>query len=71
MEKSLLVSFGKRLQEKRREQGHSQEAFAKLCKVDRRYMGRVESGQVNVTLLKVYLFAEMLGVDVCDLLVDK
>jgi len=66
--KDLSVLFGKKLRAKRKELGISQEKLALLTEIDRSYVGRIERGEVNITLEKLYQFAEVLKCDVCELL---
>lgn len=48
-----LVAFGAAVRQRRTELGYSQEAFGDACGIDRSYMGGVERGDRNVTLLNV------------------
>lgn len=47
-----LIAFGHKVRAIRKEKGLSQEALADLSGIDRSYMGHIERGQKNVTLLK-------------------
>ncbi|WP_407289504.1 helix-turn-helix domain-containing protein [Raoultella planticola] len=42
--------------------------MALLTDIDRSYVGRVERGEVNITLEKLYQFTEILNYDARDLL---
>ncbi|TDX20276.1 helix-turn-helix domain-containing protein [Pectobacterium versatile] len=64
----LTVLFGKKLRAKRKNLGISQEKLALLTDIDRSYVGRIERGEVNITLEKLYQFAEVLNCDAKDLL---
>lgn len=64
----LTVSFGLKVREQRKLKKLSQEKLALLCNIDRSYMGRIERGEVNVTIERVYELAKALGVEVKDLL---
>lgn len=66
--KDLSVLFGKKLRAKRKALGISQEKLALLTEIDRSYVGRIERGEVNITLEKLYQFSEVLQCDVRDLL---
>lgn len=46
----------------------SQEQLALLCNTDRSYLGRIERGEVNPTLEKVYELSNVLGISAHDLL---
>ena len=64
----LTVSFGLKVRERRKLKKISQEKLALLCNIDRSYMGRIERGEVNVTLEKIYELSVALEVPVNDLL---
>lgn len=59
-----LIAFGHKVRAIRKEKGLSQEALADLSGIDRSYMGHIERGQKNVTLLKIYQIADALNVSV-------
>ncbi|MDM1757602.1 helix-turn-helix transcriptional regulator [Acinetobacter sp. 256-1] len=64
----LSIAFGQLVRKHRKEQNISQEKLALLCNLDRSYMGRIERGEVNVTLERLYELASALEVDVKELL---
>ena len=64
----LTVSFGLKVREQRKLKKLSQERLALLCNIDRSYMGRIERGEVNITLEKLYELAEALDLKAKDLL---
>ena len=64
----LTVSFGLKVREQRKLKKLSQERLALLCNIYRSYMGRIERGEVNITLEKIYDIAYSLDVDVKELL---
>ena len=66
----LTVSFGLRVREQRKLKQISQEKLAFLSNIDRSYMGRIERGEVNITIEKIYELAKSLDVSVKDLLPD-
>ncbi|GGK49364.1 helix-turn-helix domain-containing protein [Aliivibrio fischeri] len=68
--KDLAASFGKRLREVRKLKGLSQDKLALVAEIDRSYVGRIERGEVNITLEKVYELAEALKCNVTELLPD-
>lgn len=49
----ILVAFGHLVRKHRKAKGHSQEAFADICDIDRSYMGGVERGERNLALLNI------------------
>lgn len=64
----LAKSFGDTFKGKRKEVGLSQDEIALLSGIDRSYVGRIERGEVNVSLEKVYLLAKVIGCSPKDLL---
>lgn len=67
----LTVSFGLKVREHRKLKKLSQEKLALICNIDRSYMGRIERGEVNLTIEKIYELAKVLGVSAKDLLPDE
>jgi transcriptional regulator with XRE-family HTH domain len=59
---------GRNLLAYRKAQNLSQEAFADVLDVHRTYMGGIERGERNLTLISVERIAEKLGIDPIDLL---
>lgn len=64
----LTILFGLHVREQRKLKKISQEKLALLCNIDRSYMGRIERGEVNITLEKIYDIARSLSIDVKELL---
>lgn len=67
-EKNILESFGRRLKEVRLEKGLSQEGLALKCGLDRSYVGGVERGERNISLLNITKIAQALDVSPAKLL---
>ena len=68
MEKAIiLVNFGKKVRESRNTIGLSQEELAELAGVHRTYIGMVERGEKNISLLNIHKIARALNVDVVSL----
>lgn len=68
MEKEpILLAFGQRVQELRKERNLSQEQLADLAGVHRTYIGMVERAEKNITLRNIKKIAEALGVNIKDL----
>ena len=67
MSDARVVEFGKRVRELRKAQGLSQEAFADLVGIDRAYMGHIERGSHNVTIVKVFQISDALNVNPSNL----
>lgn len=66
--KDLAIRFGENLRAMRKGKGLSQDRLAISADIDRSYVGRVERGEVNITLEKAYQLASILGCDVRELL---
>ena len=64
----VLRRFGKRVRAKRDELGISQEELADRADLDRTYVGGVERGERNVSLVNIYRLARALGLAPKDLL---
>lgn len=60
MMNTLAKDLGANIRTKRKELGVSQDGLALECGVDRSYMGRIERGEVNITVEKLYQIAEQL-----------
>ena len=61
------MAFGKRIRTIRKQKGISQEKLALLAQIDRSYMGKIERGEFNLTLTKIYQISEALQVSVVTL----
>ncbi|SSS38786.1 HTH-type transcriptional regulator [Acinetobacter baumannii] len=59
----LSTEIGRLLRKKRAEKKITQEALALQCGIDRSYLGRIERGEVNITVLKLYELASVLQID--------
>ena len=66
-EKDLLKAFGAKVQQYRNKLGLSQEKFAEKANVHRTYIGTVERGETNLTLLNIYKLAKALEISPKDL----
>lgn len=66
--KELAKKFGSNVRSLRKGKGISQDKLALDADIDRSYVGRIERGEVNITLEKAYQIAAILGCDVRDLL---
>jgi len=58
---SLLHAFGSRVRELREAEGVSQEVLAQRAGLHRTYVGSVERGERNVSLLNMQRLADALG----------
>ncbi|MAD94942.1 MAG: transcriptional regulator [Rhodobacteraceae bacterium] len=64
----LAKALGERIRHVRKSRELSQDALALACNIDRSYMGRIERGEVNITVAKLYLIADVLACDPAFLL---
>ena len=68
MEKEpILLTFGKKVQELRKERNLSQEQLADLAGVHRTYIGMIERAEKNITLCNIERIAKALKLDIKDL----
>ena len=63
-----MVNLGVAIRDKRKEIGLSQEALASDAGLDRSYVGGIERGEHNVTVLNVQKIAGALGMKASKLL---
>ena len=54
----------------RKARGLSQEALALSCNLDRSYVGAIERGESNLSLINIHRLAEGLKVKTAELFVD-
>jgi transcriptional regulator with XRE-family HTH domain len=66
----LLLRFGKAVRRVREAQRISQEALADTAGIDRSHMGKIERGQMNVTLLNIGRIAKALSREPSDLMLE-
>lgn len=65
---NLAKQLGASIRAKRKDLGISQDKLALECGVDRSYMGRIERGEVNITVDKLYQIAAQLDCEPASLL---
>jgi len=68
--KSLQKKFGSRVRQLRLDKGWSQEELAARAKRHWTYVGGVERGERNPTLLVIAALAKALGVNISELFPD-
>ncbi len=62
----MLLQLGKRLRKLRENRGWSQEELAFECGLHRTYIGSVERGEYNLTLLTLRRITDKLGISLAD-----
>lgn len=65
---NLSVLVGERIKLQRKQLEINQEKLALIADIDRSYMGRIERGEVNITLDKLYRLCAVLQCEAADLL---
>ena len=58
----IQKQFGARMRTLRQRKGLSQEELAYSCNLDRTYIGSVERGERNISLVNIHAIASALGV---------
>ena len=56
------IQFGRQLQRLRKERGMSQEALAEEADIHRTFIGHIERGKTNISLLNIVRLAHALGI---------
>ncbi len=69
-EEAIKQRFGARMRELRKARGLSQEALAFASGLDRSYLGAIERGEKNVSLVNIHRIADALGVTPGELFTD-
>ncbi len=67
-EKSLLIKVGQRIRELRLKSGMSQEKLAFASDLDRTYVGSVERGERNISVINLNKISVALNIDSFELL---
>ncbi|MHC5717857.1 MAG: helix-turn-helix domain-containing protein [Nostoc sp.] len=70
MRAEILDKFGKRVRDERFQRGLSQEELAEKAELHRTYIGMIERGEKNITLINIGKIAKALGITVDELLKD-
>ena len=68
--KKILVLFGKRVQELRKQNFLSQEELADKANLHRTYIGMIERAEKNITLVNIEKLANALNVSINTLFDD-
>ncbi|MGO2353992.1 MAG: helix-turn-helix domain-containing protein [Marinomonas foliarum] len=68
--RNIAKEVGELIRSQRKARGISQEALAAKSKIDRSYMGRIERGEVNVTLKALWDIATSMDISTKLLIPD-
>jgi transcriptional regulator with XRE-family HTH domain len=68
MNNSILYKFGIRLKALRIEKNLTQEQFALVCGLHKNYIGMVERGERNPSLINIEIIAKGLELSISDLM---
>jgi transcriptional regulator with XRE-family HTH domain len=63
----VLISLGQAIQDARSEKGLSQEGLANESGVDRIYLGGIERGEHNITVINLLRILRSLGISMSEL----
>ena len=66
-DKQKMKAFGKKVRELRLHKGISQEKLANIAQLHRNYIGAVERGEQNVSLININKIAKALNIESVDL----
>lgn len=69
--KKILILFGKKIKNLRKEQNLSQEELANKAGLHRTYIGMIERGERNITLINMEKLAKALNISLYKLLEFK
>jgi len=65
---NILIKFGERVREIRKDKGLSQEELAHKANLHRTYIGMIERAEKNITIINIEKVAKALEVTMTDLL---
>lgn len=68
MEENILFQFGKRLKELRIQNNLTQEQFAQKTGLHKNYIGMVERGERNPSLINIQVIANGLEITISELM---
>jgi transcriptional regulator with XRE-family HTH domain len=64
LKKNILIEFGEKVQEFRKERGYSQEELAYRSGLHRTYIGMIERAEKNITLKNIEKIANALEMNI-------
>jgi transcriptional regulator with XRE-family HTH domain len=69
--KKVLVEFGNRVRELRKQKNLSQEELSYQADLHRTYIGMIERAEKNITLINIEKIAGALKIDISSLFTNK
>ena len=63
----VRIRFGRAVRQRRAKLGLSQEEFADVCGLDRTYIGGIERGERNLSLLNIEKIAQTFKISLSEL----
>lgn len=63
-----VINFGQNVKSARKKKELSQEALASLSDLHRTYIGMIERGEKNITLINIIKLSRALDIPVCELM---
>lgn len=69
--REILIKFGQRVRQLRKEKNLSQEEFSFKADLHRTYIGMIERAEKNITLVNIEKIAKALNVDIRELFDDN
>ena len=67
-EENILVAFGRRVKELRKSKKITQEQFANLCDLHKNYIGMIERGERNPSLINIQNIATAFEISLSELM---
>lgn len=67
MENNILIQFGNKVKDIRKQKGFSQEQLSFKANLHRTYIGMIERAEKNITLVNIQKIANALEVEIKDL----
>jgi len=64
----LLISLGQRIRELRLQKGWSQEKFASISGFHRTYIGMVERGERNISIINLKILSDAFSIELHELI---
>lgn len=68
MEESILKKFGQRVKELRTERNLTQQQLADISGLHKNYIGMIERGERNPSLVNIYILAKSIEISISELM---